>query len=231
MKNRIALLAFLIIFLFLTFLILKQITIKNIVLIGNKNLTEKNIRDLIGVKEGSSAILPFSKTIYERLKKSPWVKEATVRKDLNGTLTIYIREATPVAILQFEDKAYLIDEDVNILEELENLSEDKIFLPVIKDIQPKNKETLAEAVNLVVFIAKNKVIPMNERLYITGKFPDDITLHINNLSIIVGKGDFEKKFARLSIVNEEIQKRKLQIRYVDLRVPDRVIVKPEEERK
>ncbi|MCS7203530.1 MAG: FtsQ-type POTRA domain-containing protein [Thermodesulfovibrio sp.] len=233
MKSKIAVVGVFIIFLVvITLFIYKQLTIKNISVIGNKNLTEEEIKNLINIKEGSSAILPFPKTIYERLKQSAWIKEATIRKDLNGVLTIYIIEANPLAILQIENKAYLIDDQGVILEELREISNEGVFLPVIKDIDPfKNKETLTEAINLLVFLNKNKIINSDQKIKVEGKFPEDITLYIDSFSIIVGKGDFERKFTKFRVVNEEIQKRQLKVKYIDLRFPDRVIFKPQEETK
>lgn len=216
----------------LLFLVLKGFTVKNIVIIGNKHLTEKEIRAVIAIKEGSSIIYPSSKTLYERLKKIAWIKDAIIRKDLNGTVTIYIKESSPVAIAMFNDKAYLIDYEAQVLEDFTQqiqVSENQkpLFLPLIKNIDPfKNRETLEEAVKLLNFIHNKGFVKPEEEIIISGSNPESLTLHINDFPIIVGKGDFETKFAKYLVVNSEIEKRGLKVQYIDLRFPDKVIVKP-----
>lgn len=213
------------------FLFFKTLTVKHIVIIGNKFLNEKEIKSIVGIKEGSSIIYPSSKNLYERLKKTPWIKDAIIRKDLNGTITIYVKESTPVAVAMFNEKAYLIDYEAQVLEdftqEIQASSQLKPLLPVIKGIDPfKNRETLEEAVNLLNFINSKGFKRAEDEIVITGNNPDSLTLYINDFPIIVGKGDFETKFAKYFVVNSEIQKRGLKLQYIDLRFPDRVIVKP-----
>ncbi len=207
---------------------LKILVIRQIVIVGNKNLTEPQIRSALGIKEGSSIFYPSSRIIYERLKKIPWIKDAIIRKDLNGTLTIHVKESYAVAILIFNEKAYMIDYEALLLEEIPfNLSENKIFLPLIKDINPfNNKEALHAAISLINFLNSRKLLSPESSVTITGNHPDNLIMYVNNLKIIVGEGDFENKFAKYATVKEEIQKRGLNVEYVDLRFPDKVIVKP-----
>lgn len=230
MKNKkfIILITFLVFIAVSIFWASQELTIKQIYIIGDKHITEKEIISIIGVKEGHSIIYPSSRTIYERLKKIPWIKDAIIRKDLSGTLTIYIKESTPVAIAIANKKAYLIDYEAQVLEDFsEKLQHSRIFLPVIKDIDPfKNTNTIIEAVKLLNFINSKGYVKSQDEITITGKDPDSLTLYINGFPIIVGKGDFEVKFAKYTVVNTEIQKRGLNVQYIDLRFPDRVIVKP-----
>lgn len=223
--NLTLLLIFIVVFAFLAF---KELRIKQIIIAGNKHITEKEIISITGIKEGHSIIYPSCRTIYEKLKKIPWIKDAIIRKDLSGTLTINIKESTPVAIVIVNEKAYLIDYEAKVLEDFtEKLQDSRIFLPVIKDIDPfKDTGTLTEAVKLLNFINSKGYVKSQDEIIITGKDPDSLTLYINGFPIIVGKGDFELKFAKYILVNTEIQKRGLNAQYIDLRFPDRVIVKP-----
>lgn len=232
-KKLIVLTVFIILLILSGFLAYKELSVKHIVIIGNKHLTEKEIREIMGLKEGDSIVYPSSKGLYERLKKIPWIKDAVVRKDLNGTVTIYVKEATPLAIATINGKYYLVDNEAQILEDftdkIQNRENSSVLLPVIKNIDPfKNKETFNEAVNLLSFINAKGFVNTEDKITITitGHSPEELTLNINSFPIIVGRGEFEAKFAKYLVVNEEIQKRGLNVQYIDLRVPDRVIVKP-----
>lgn len=229
MKNkRFIILASIITIIFFAFLIFQILKVRQIVIVGNKNLTDKQIRNTIGVREGDSILYPSSKNLYERLRKISWIKDAIIRKDLNGTLTIYIKESFPIAIATKDEKAYLIDYEAQVLEDFtEKLKNTKILLPILKNIDPfKNKETLQSAVDLINFINSKEYAKPQDEIIITGNEPDNLAIYINNFHIIVGNGDFETKFSKYLIVSTEIQKRGMQIQYIDLRFPDRVIVKP-----
>lgn len=228
-KRVIAIAGFIVILVAVIFFV-KILTIRNIVIVGNRNLTELQIRKAIGLKEGNSILYPPSKVIYERLKKLAWIKEAVIRKDLNGTLTVYVRESTAIAIALFNDRAYLIDSESQILEDFtEKLNNTKIFLPILKNIDPfKNREMLHAAVELVNFLNSKGYIKSENEIVINGSEPENLSVYLNSFHIIVGKGDYETKFAKYLIVNSEIQKRGIKVQYLDLRFPDRVIVKPVE---
>ena len=213
---------------FFVFLLYKFFTVKQIVIIGNKHLPDSQIRSILGIREGNSILYNSSKNIYDRLKKSPWIKEAKIRKDLNGKLTIFIQESTPTAILQHTSKYYLVSNDGEVLEDFtDKIKESKIFLPVIKELDPfKDKKTLIDALNLIIFVKTKNYVNPEDEIIITGSTSENLTLNINGFPIIVGTGDYERKFSKYMIVVTESQKRGLSLEYVDLRFPDKVIVKP-----
>lgn len=230
LKKWIVLFLFILSVLSITFFILKGLTIKQIIIIGNKHVLTDNIMSIMQIKEGKSIIYPSSRTLFERLKKNPWVKDAVIRKDLSGTLTVFIKESFPVAISFFNDRAYLIDYEGVVLEDFtERIKEEEIFLPVIRDIDPfTDRSTVMEALKIINFVKEKGFISKNDTISVKGKNPENLTLQINDLSIIVGKGDLEKKFAMFKVVNAEVGRRNLKVQYYDLRFPDKVIVKPVE---
>jgi len=212
----------------LIFFVLKGLTIKQITIIGNKHLSNENIKAIMQINEGKSIIYPSSRTLSERLMKTPWVKDAVIRKDLSGTLTVFIKESFPVAISFFNEKAYLIDYDGVVLEDFtDKIKNAEIFLPVIKNIDPfTNKDTIVSALKILDFFKQKGVITKSDSVSIHGNNAEDLTVQINDLSFIIGKGDLEKKFAMLRIVRGEVERRNLKVQYYDLRFPDKVIVKP-----
>lgn len=207
---------------------LKILTVRHIVIVGNKNLSEEQVRNALGLREGSSIIYPSSKNLYERLKKISWIKDVIIRKDLNGRVIIHIKESTPAAIAMTDERAYLIGYEAQVIEDFtEKLKNSQIFLPILKDIDPfKNRDTLQSALDLLNFINSRGFVKLHDEIIITGSQPDNLSIYIDNIKLIVGNGDFETKFAKYQLITSEIQKRGLKLHYVDLRFPDRVIVKP-----
>lgn len=213
---------------FTGFLLYKFFTVRHITVIGNKNLTEREVKAQIGVKEGDFLLYPTSKEIYERLKKLSWIKEASVRKELSGNLILYISEATPVAVLEMEQRKFLVSEEGSILEEIRYRAvESEVFLPIIRQIDPfRNKEALTESVRLLIFLKNKGLIRADDEVLLTGETADTLTVRINGFPIIFGRGDYEAKLTKYLMILAEIQRRGMKLQYVDLRVPDRVIVKP-----
>jgi cell division protein FtsQ len=198
---------------------------KEIVFIGNHHIKNDELMSLIKIKRGDKLFSVSGKELYTRLSASPWVKDATVRKELSGRMLINITEAVPVAILNISDRHYLIDKDGNILEPVKEGT--VLFLTVIKDIDPdKNKDTYAEAVKFVNILHAKRVMASEGILEITGHRPEDITLKIDNILIKIGAGDFDKKLERLQFVKNEIEARNMLVEYIDLRFANKIVVKP-----
>lgn len=227
-KKLFTILVFLILLSIAVFSFYKLFTIRQIVIIGNKNLSEREVKVGIGIKEGDFLFYPSSKELYERLKKIAWIKEAAIRKELSGKLIIYIYESTPVAVLELNERKYLVGEEGSVLEELtEKVKDSQIILPIIKNIDPfKNKDALAESVRLLNFFKSKGLIKSEDEVLLTGENPDTLTIKINGFPIIFGKGDYEAKLSKYLLILAETQKRGIKLQYIDLRFTDRVIVKP-----
>lgn len=213
---------------FAIFLFYKLFTIRQILIVGNRNLSEKEVKSAVGIKEGDFLFYPTSKEIYERLKRIAWIKEATIRKELSGTLIIYVYESTPVAVLEINERKYLVGEEGSVLEEFtDKVKDSPIILPIIKNLDPfKSRETIAEAVRLINFFKSKGLIKTDDEVLLTGETPDTLTIIINGFPIIFGKGDYEAKLSKYQLILSETQRRGMRLQYIDLRFPDRVIVKP-----
>lgn len=207
------------------FLIKEYIRVKDIVFIGNHHLKTDELRSLIKIKSGDELFGTSSRELYKRLRASPWVRDAIIKKELSGRVLINVMEAIPVAILSMAGRQYLIDKEGNILEPMKEGT--VLFLPVIKDIDYKNnREAYLEAVRFVNVLHNKRVISYGNVIEITGQRPEDITLKFDKISIKIGMGDFEKKLERLEFVKDEIEKRKMTVEYIDLRFANKIIVKP-----
>lgn len=203
------------------------IFVRDIVFAGNYYIKDEELMHLLKIKKGDRLFSASNKELYNRLKKSPWVNEAVVRKDLTGQISISIKEATPLAILSLSDANYLVDKDGKILEHINHSSD--FFLNVI-NIDPNNKETYTEAIKLANLLYRGEFFS-GISVEISGNRPEDIALKADNILIKIGAGDYDKKMERLRVVKKEIESRNVKVEYIDLRFADRIIVKPIEETK
>lgn len=198
--------------------------IKEINFYGNRHLTGEDLQALIGCPKKSGLFSVSTTGIYRRLKTSPWIKDAMVRKDLTGKVTVSITEAVAVAVLQAEDKPYLVDREGLRLEEIKE--EPVYFLPVIKIDPAGNKDAYQEAVAFAGILYDKKVMAHEGNIEITGTRAEDITMKVDNMSVKIGVGDFTRKLEKLNFVRDELARRNMTVEYIDLRFADKIVVKP-----
>lgn len=207
------------------FFIKNHMLVRDIAFEGNHHLKNDELKSLIKIKKGDELFGISGRELYKRLKSSPWIRDAVIKKELSGRVLINVTEAVPVAILSIAGRPYLIDREGNILEPMKEGT--VLFLPVIKDIDYKNnREAYLEAVRFVDVLHNKRVVSYDGTIEITGQRPEDITLKLDNISIKIGAGDFDKKLERLEFVRDEIEKRNMSVEYIDLRFANKIIVKP-----
>ncbi len=198
--------------------------IREINFYGNRHLSADDLKALTGCSTQSKLFSVSAGEIYRRLKKSPWIKEAVVRKDLTGRMDVHLTESTAVGVLSIEDNVWLIDREGVKLEAIRK--EPAYFLPVLKTDPDVSREAYLEAVGLAEMLYDKKVTTLSGNIEITGTRPEDIAMKADGLLIKVGAGDFMKKLEKLTFVKEEIARRNMQVEYVDLRFADKIVVKP-----
>ncbi|MCP5375165.1 MAG: FtsQ-type POTRA domain-containing protein [Rickettsiaceae bacterium] len=86
---------------------------KHLVIVGLVNITEDDIIEAIGGSYGVPIYSLSIDDIRKRIEDNPWIKMALVERKLPNTLSVTITERTPIAIWQFKQKLYLIDEEGN----------------------------------------------------------------------------------------------------------------------
>lgn len=219
---------FVILTLAITFWWIKDLFIvKDIYIYGNQQVKSEDIKTIIKIKSGDKLFGFKLSEVYKKLKTYPWVKEAEIRRELTGIVHIRIKEAIPIAILNLNDKHYLIDTEGVILE---NLTDTRaFFLPILKEIDPsKYASAYKEALEFVKFINDRKLFSNAGALQIFGHRPEDLSVKIDTLTIKIGAGDFEQKLARLDFVRQEMIRRNIPADTIDLRFSNKIIVKPNE---
>jgi len=201
----------------------QKLYIREIVVTGNYHLDEQDIIKSASISSGAPLLDIAFKDIDAKLRENAWIKQVVMRKQFPGTLLINIEEAVPRALLSLKKRMYLLDEDGEILERIEDKATP--FLPVIKDINPKNKKGISEAIKLINALSEKNTLANRESIEI-GLESYGLTMNIDGEFIKVGYGNYSKKFDRWIELEPEIRRREVPIKYVDLRFKDSVIVKP-----
>jgi cell division protein FtsQ len=229
-RGTIALLAIVVIAVFVlgAKLLARQFNVKEIIVSGNYHLDEDDIVKSMNIKKGKPLLDIRSADINERLRGNPWIKKAALKKQFPGTLLIKVEEAAPMALLSIKKKLYILDRDGNILERIKG--ESIPFLPVIKDVSPKNKKDISEALKLIASLSEKNILSSRESIEI-GIETYGLFVNMDGEFMKVGYGDYSEKFDRWIELEPEIRKRGVLIKYIDLRFKDSVIVKPIKKKK
>jgi cell division protein FtsQ len=191
---------------------------------GNRHLTNEELRSLIGCSPKSRLFAVSTGEIYRRIKTSAWIKDAMVRKDLTGKVTVQITEAVAIAVLQSDDQPYLVDREGLRLEEIRE--EPVYFLPVIKIDPASSREAYHEAIALAGILYERKMMAHGGNIELSGARPEDITMKVDTIPVRIGAGDLTKKLEKLIFVRDELNKRNMAVEYIDLRFVDKIVVKP-----
>ncbi len=198
------------------------LVLEDIVVSGRKRTEKDELNRALGLKRGDNMLRIDVYELKEALEKLPWVKEASVRRGFfPNILEVKLQERQVKAIWQINEKFYPLDADGEVIE-----AEYKITEPILLIVgagAPENFKNLLEAlkdgdkdyigrVKVANFISKRRwnLILDDIRRGVTVKLPEE------NIAAAW------KKLVKLD-ETKGIFKRKLTI--IDLRLPDKVVVK------
>lgn len=204
--------------------IISAFPIKKIIFTGNKHLNIDELRTFTGIHGKESLIALSGKSVSQRLLKSPWIRSASVSKVFPDTLSIVISEVVPFALLDVNGHIFLTDDKGNLLEELKDNTIP--FLPIITGDPFKEKDGFSEALTLAKTMIDMGFSSERDQIEIVLSKPQELTSVIDGTVVKIGIGEYREKLERLLELQEEIQRRKIPIDYIDLRFANRVVVKP-----
>lgn len=198
--------------------------LKNIVITGNKNVGEDEIKSAISSAVDKGILRLSSKEINRRLETLPWIKKIYLRKQFPDTLMIRLEEAVPKALLNLNNGLFLIDGEGRILEEIR--SQKTPFLPVITGINPKsNSADIIEALKLIEALSQKGILSNMESIEITSG-PYGLSMNMDGETFRIGYKRYHEKLQRWKELEGELRRKGMAIEYIDLRFIDKVIVKP-----
>jgi cell division septal protein FtsQ len=110
--------------------------ISHVTVQGNSHLTVTDVRARVRMLEGANIVRADLDTARRRLLGSPWIAEATLRRQLPATIEIAIEERRPVALARFaRGGLQLIAEDGMVLGPV-IAGRDDVDLPIADGLMP-----------------------------------------------------------------------------------------------
>ncbi len=110
--------------------------IKQIVVINNNKITSEEIINLSKLTPGINMFKTTNRTIRNNIKENAYIEDVNVKRNINGTVTLDIKERKPTYMLKLENTYVYINNQGYMLE----ISESPLEVPVITGFSTSNEE-------------------------------------------------------------------------------------------
>jgi cell division protein FtsQ len=87
------------------------LTLQSVTVDGRQQTPPEDLLAAVGADRGTPLLALDPEAIRARVETLPWVKSASVRRSLDGTLTVQVDEFAPFALWQRDGKFYLVDRE------------------------------------------------------------------------------------------------------------------------
>lgn len=205
--------------------------IKTIKVTGNKFVTEEELSPYLNEFHDKNILKADLKNMMFILKEHPWIKDVAVKRELPSSILVNITERMPAVYINSKGKRYLADEEGVILGEK---PESMLNLPVIYGIslsgygkntgEKVSTEGMQSALELKKELASLPWIDISTAGIEVGDRAQ-ITLHLKDYSIRLGKGRYKEKLKRFYELTNNLKDKGNSFKEVDLRFENQVIVK------
>jgi len=202
-----------------------------------QRVSEEEILEASDIKLGDSLFDLELHMIGRKIEEHPWIARADVERSFPDQVVIRVVERQARAIIDL-DYLYYIDRSGEVFKMLE--AGDELDYPVITGItrqylldHPEQSHgCLIMALQLMEELDNRKTFNLEDVSEIHFEQQEGLILYtrIGGVPIHLGKQGFAAKLRRLERIYNDLEPRLLALKYIDLNVTDRVIVKVDTKR-
>lgn len=202
---------------------LSYFQIRDTIVRGCRELTEKDVLTLAAIKSNQSILAVNSDAVSKRIASNPWVKNVYVGRELPNRLVIEITERTAVALVKRESGFYMLDAEGVPFKKLQN--DDETDLPVLSGCfteEKTDRNLLTRSLELLRFLSTLKDFPAINRVSeIHGHKVFGLSLFTDSgLCLQLGFDNYENKLKRLAPVMDDLDRRNLKSRFLLIDISD-----------
>jgi cell division protein FtsQ len=195
-------------------------------------VSEGDILDASDIKLGDSIFDLELHMIGRKIEEHPWIARAEVERSFPDQVVIRVVERQARAIIDL-DYLYYVDRQGVAFKMLE--SGDELDYPVITGIDrqylldhpDQTQNSLDLALSLMDQLEQRKLFNLDDVSEIHFDQQEGLIIYtrIGGVPVRMGKENFYAKLDRFEAIYEDLEPRLLALKYIDLNVTDRVIVK------
>lgn len=203
-------------------------TIKNVSVIGVSRLTEEEILDLAKISSKESIFSVNSKEIEKKIASSPWIKDAKIVKSFPSSIKIEIEEEQPILTVKNQDGYWLVSDEGIALEQSKKSPDKFPLFTLEKDLivelgyKIKNKKMLS-----LIKIYNSMEPNVKTRIKSASMSGEDLYfIDEKDIQIVYGDdSDLEEKNLLILQLLDDINKKKTDVYYIDIRIPSKPAIK------
>ncbi|MBR1734657.1 MAG: FtsQ-type POTRA domain-containing protein [Alphaproteobacteria bacterium] len=192
-------------------------SLKKVEFDGHEHVPEVLLLKSSGLRYKNSVFSTPIKEIKERLEKLSWVKSVIVQRKLPGKISVRIAERTPIAILQTKQKLYLVDNDGVVLEN-DGIGTFSNLPIIVGEGAEKEVDHFLRCIDRFPKIRRQLIFAVR-----VGKRRWNIRINRGIIVKLPERGLIQA-FGILDEISDSNGFFNNDIMYLDLRIPDRVII-------
>jgi cell division protein FtsQ len=190
---------------------------------GLKELTEKDILTVAGIKPQQNMLAVNTEAVAYRVAANPWVKNIYVGRELPNKLVLEVVERSPVALYKQANDFYLMDSEGFVFKKLSR--GDDVDLPILTCIN--SEEKISSKLLLSSLELLKNISASNQYAYL-GTISEVHVDEVFGLSLLMegglylrlGMNDFENKLKQLNVVMADMDKRGIKNGYISIDLCD-----------
>lgn len=202
--------------------------------LNQNRVSEEDVLARSDVRKGSSIFSLDLEMIGGKIAENPWIAKARVERVFPREVIIHVEEHQPRAIVHV-GYLYYVDAAGEVFKILE--PEDSLALPLITGLErqqllekpQESRKLLLEAMELIAELESRQTFNLEDVSEIHIDPVDGFTLYTyrSGIPVLMGFGSFAGKLDRLEQIYADLEPRLSVLKYIDLNVMERVIVKVE----
>ena len=193
--------------------------VKDVLLEGRINTSRRRMIAAVRLRRGDPMFGFDPGALRARVMALPWVRDATVERRLPGTVRIRIDERRPAALWQRRGRLSLVDDDGRVIT-TRGLGRFRSLLIVVGKDAPKHVATLVALLRSEPTLGRrvNAAVRVGGRRW-------NLKL-AGGISVWLPEHDPLGAWRRLARMNLQHRILDRDVRIIDLRLPDRTVVRP-----
>ena len=202
---------------------------ENISIHGNLREDDASILEASGLQMEDANLFEVDvHTVEAGIETLPWIKKAKVRVDLPRTVDIEIEEHDPLGLVN-DGQLYVVDHSGMAIKLW--TQDDTIMAPIVtidKPLETRSK-AVVEAFSLSETVRRAGYPHRIDEIHYDAA--TGYTMYTGSTEIRFGYTDFEDRLERLMIVEDVLDKKKIEADYILLdsdTTPDRIVVRPKQ---
>jgi cell division protein FtsQ len=213
--------------------------VEKIIVRGNERLSKGEVMAVLNGLRGENLVWTDLDLWRARLKASPWVRDAALRRSLPSTVEVVVSERQPIGIARINADMYLVDER-GVIIDLYGPQYADLDLPIIDGLSAAPGDTgaltdegRAELAARVIAAVKSKPSVARRLSQVDVSDPHNASVILTGDAALLqlGEDQFLTRLQSYLDLAPTLRQRVADIDYVDLRFDDRIYVRPAGKRK